>query len=49
MYPAYRLPGNCRGSAYGIDDAYYLERPQGWAKMPHMILAATEIDRLRSG
>ena len=43
------MAANCRGSAYGHDDAYYLERPQGWAKMPHMILAATEVQRLVSG
>jgi len=40
------MAANCRGSAYGYDDAYYLERPQGWAKMPHMLLAATEVQRL---
>ena len=43
------MAANCRGSAYGHEDAYYLERPQGWAKMPHMILAATEVQRLVSG
>jgi hypothetical protein len=43
------MAANCRGSAYGLDDAYYLERPQGWAKMPHMLLAATEMARLAAG
>ena len=42
------IAANCRGSAYGYDDTYYLERPQGWAKMPHMVLAGTEIQRLLS-
>ena len=43
------MAANCRGSAYGYADSYYMERGQGWAKMPHMILAATEIERLVSG
>src|SRR5262249_4275875 len=42
------MAANCRGSAYGYRDTYYMERGQGWAKMPHMILAATEIERLVS-
>jgi len=42
------MAANCRGSAYGYRDTYYMERGQGWAKMPHMILAATEVERLVS-
>ena len=40
------MAANCRGTATGVDEAYYLARPQGWGRMPHLILAATEMERM---
>ena len=40
------VAANCRGTATGIDEAYYIARPQGWARMPHLVLATVEMQRL---
>lgn len=37
------LAANCRGTGVGVEPSYYLARPQGWAWMPHLILAAVEM------
>ncbi len=40
------MAANCRGTATGVDEVYYLARPQGWGRMPHMILATLELQRM---
>ncbi len=40
------MAANCRGTATGVDEVYYLARQQGWGRMPHMILATVEMQRL---
>lgn len=40
------LAGNCRGTGTG-DEAYYLARPQGWATVPQIVMAALEAQRLQ--
>lgn len=41
------LAANCRGTGLGMDEVYYLSRPQGWAVVPWFTMAHLEVLKMR--